>query len=162
MVRKVAEDAAEKKALDDIREFGHHVMLVGAGEDIPEFAYSIGLFETYGHPEVIILGLKFELAHVLINNIAYDIKNGKRWVSNEFHEGVLDDFLCYFGYVPQEKYPDYVGWARWFYEGDDFPLLQCVYPTVLGKFPWDNDFPDDARYFCQILIDPPTGLEQPM
>jgi hypothetical protein len=106
------------------------------------------------HPEIII-GLKRELAHVLLNNMAYDIKNGKNYTVGEFHEGVLDDFLCYFGEVPKSEYKETVGWAIWFYEGVDFPLIQCVYPTVGGKFAWEKDFPEDARFFCKMLIEPP-------
>lgn len=77
----IAEDKFEQKALDDIREYGHHVMLVGDSDEVPAFAYSIGLFETYVHPEIIILGLRSDLAHLLLNNMAHDIKNGKTFTS---------------------------------------------------------------------------------
>ena len=151
----IAADKFEQKALDDIREYGHHVMLVGDSDEVPAFAYSIGLFETYVHPEIIILGLRSDLAQLLLNNMAHDIKNGKTYDAGEFHEDVLDNFVCYFGEVPQDKYKDHVGWATWFYEGCNFPLIQCVYPTVEGKFPWDKDFPAEARFYCQMLIEPP-------
>ena len=87
--------------------------------------------------------------------MAYDIKNGKNFTVGEFHEGVIDDFLCYFGEVPKSEYKEFVGWAIWFYDGYDFPLVQCVYPTVGGKFVWDKDFPEDARFSCKILVELP-------
>ncbi len=152
---KIAKDDAERKALANIKKHGLHVMHVFGDEKNPPFSYSVGLFENYLHPEIVIIGLKYELAHVLLNNMAHDIKNGKNFTAKEFHEGVLDDFLCYFGEVPKTDYKEYVGWAIWFYEGYDFPLLQCVYPTVKGKFPWEKDFPEDARFFCKMLIEPP-------
>ncbi len=155
MTVKIAKDQGEQKAIDDIREYGLHIISVAEDEAGPGFAYSIGLFENYAHPEVIIIGLRQSLAHTLLNNMASDIKAGKTFTAGDFHEGVLDDFLCYFGEVPRKHFHDYVGWARWFYEGDNFPLLQCVYPTVAGKFPWEKDFPEDARWFCQMLTDPP-------
>ena len=142
---KKAKDELEQKALDDIRKHGLHVIGVAEDDKGPGFVYSIGLFENYAHPEVIIIGLRQSLAHLLLNNMAHVIKNRRTFVGGEFHDDVLDDFLCYFGEVPRSKYRDYVGWARCFYEGDDFPLLQCVYPTVSGKFPWEPDFPEDAR-----------------
>jgi hypothetical protein len=155
MSEKIANDDAEQKTLDDIREYGLHIMNVFEDESGPGFAYTIGLFENYAHPEIIIVGLRESLAHILLNNMAFDIKEGKTYSAGTFHENVLDDFLCYFGEVPRGYFHDYVGWARWFYEGDNFPLLQCVYPTVLGKFPWEKDFPEDARWFCPMLTDPP-------
>ena len=155
MVVKIAKDKGEQKALDDIREYGLHVISVFEDERGPAFAYSIGLFENYAHPEIIIIGLKQPLAHTLLNNMAFDIKEGKTFSTGEFHEDVLEDFLCYFGDVPKSHYPDYAGWASWFYEGDNFPLLQCVYPTVQGIFPWEKNFPEDTRWLCPMLTEPP-------
>ncbi len=152
---RVAKDEAERKALDNIKKYGLHNVHVFGDEKNPPFSYSVGLFENYLHPEIVIIGLKYELAQVLLNNMAHDIKNGKNFTAGEFHEDVLDNFLCYFGEVPKSEYKEYVGWARWFYEGDDFPLVQCVYPTVKGKFAWEKDFPEDVRFFCRMLIDPP-------
>jgi hypothetical protein len=152
---KKAKDEHEQKTLDDISKHGLHVIGVAEDEEGPGFVYSIGLFENYAHPEVIIIGLKQSLGHNLLNDMANDIKQGKTFTAGDFHEDLLDDFLCYFGEVPRKHYREYVGWARWFYEGDNFPLLQCVYPTVSGKFPWEKDFPEDARWFCQMLVDPP-------
>ena len=152
---RVAKDEAERKALKNIKDYGLHVLHVFEDDDHPRFSYSVGLFETYLHPEIIIIGLKFELAHTLINNMAYEIKNGKNFTVGEFHEGVLDNYLCYFGEVPKSEYSEYVGWALWFYEGDNFRLTQCVYPTVSGKFAWEKDFPEDARFSCKLLIEPP-------
>jgi hypothetical protein len=155
MVQKVASDEPEQKCLDDIRKYGHHVVLVGDSDEGPGFAYSIGLFETYAHSEIILIGLKFELAHVLINNMAFDIKNGRKYKNGEFHEDVLDGYRCYFGDVPVSKYPDYVGWDLWYYDGPNFPLIQCVYPTVSGQYPWDDDFPAETRWHCPLLSNAP-------
>jgi len=153
--KRVAKDESEQKVLDDIREFGQHVLAVAEDDEGPGFVYSIGLFENYAHPEIIIIGLRQELAHLLINNIAFDIKEGKTFTPGEFHEGVLDDFLCYFAAVHPEHYRDFVGWARWYYGGDDFPLVQCIYPTTNGVFPWEKDFPENSKWSCQMLASPP-------
>lgn len=84
-----------------------------------------------------------------------DIKNGTTFTEGEYHEGVLDKFVCYFGEVPKKRFQNHVGWAIWFYEGKSFPLLQRVYSTVAGKFPWDKDFPEEVRFHCKLLIEPP-------
>jgi hypothetical protein len=148
-------DEAEKKAISNIKKYGLHIMHIMEDENNPQFSYSIGLYENYLHPEIIIIGLRHELAKVLLNNMAHDIKNGKIFTIGEYHEDVLDNFLCYFGEVSKSQYQDNVGWARWFYEGDNFPLIQCVYPTVKGKFPWDKDFPEEARFYCKLLTKSP-------
>jgi hypothetical protein len=152
---RIASDEHEQKCLDDIKGRGVHIVHVYEDEENPRFSYTVGLYHSYLHPEVIIIGLKFKLAHILLNNIAEDVKIGKNFTSGKFHEGVLDNFLCYFGSVPKMHYKEYVGWAIWFYEGNEFPLVQCVYPTISGKFVWEKDFPEDARFFCRLLTGEP-------
>jgi hypothetical protein len=153
---RTAKDKSEKKALSDIKNYGLHIVHVYEDEENPRFSYTVGLYENYLHPEILIIGLKQELAHVLLNNMAFEIKNGKNYTAGEFHEDVLDDFLCYFGEVSKTKYKEYVGWTIWFYEGYDFPLIQCVYPTIEGIFPWEKSLPDDAKFFMKMLIEPPS------
>ena len=152
---RAAKDEAERKAISDIKNYGLHIIYVFEDEAYPGFAYSIGLYENYLHPEIIIIGLKAEVSKVLLNNMAYDIKHGKNYNAGAFYEEVLDDYLCYFGEVPKSEYREHVGWALWFYKGTNFLLLQCVYPTVSGKFPWEKDFPEDARFFCPMLTPSP-------
>ncbi|MFC5742030.1 DUF4262 domain-containing protein [Dyella tabacisoli] len=60
-------DAAEKKRLDDIEKHGCHVIQVLAEDDCPPFSYSVGIEQSSGYPEVIIIGLKRELAHIMVN-----------------------------------------------------------------------------------------------
>ena len=33
-----------------------------------------------------------------------------------------------------------VGYARWFYEGDDFPVVQCIWPDKQQNYPWQSKF----------------------
>ncbi len=150
---------SDKKDLDrinaNIERSGCHIIQVLESEEHPTFSYTIGFYERFNHPEVIIIGLKGELSGVLLNNMAYEIERGRTFVNGEYHEGILDDFLCYFGDVPKSEYKDYVGWAMWFYKYSDFPLMQCVPPTVEGKFPWDKDFPEDAEFYFEVITTPP-------
>lgn len=83
MIIKKAADRFEQKALDDIRDHGLHIIGVAEDDEAPGFAYSIGLFENYAHPEIIIIGLKQDLAQLLLNNMAFDIKEGKTFAPGE-------------------------------------------------------------------------------
>ncbi len=152
---KKAKDRIEEKILSSIKNHGAYIAHVLGDEEHVRFSYTIGLYESYLHPEIIIIGLKHELSQILLSNMAYEIKEGKTFTTEEYHKGILDNFLCYFGDVPKSKYKEYVGLAIWFYEGYKFPLVQCVPPTVKGKFPWDKDFPNDARVFLQVITEIP-------
>ena len=54
-----AEDKHELKAIEDIRKHGVHILHVFDDEGKkPDFSYTVGLWHTHGHPEVLISGLK--------------------------------------------------------------------------------------------------------
>lgn len=139
----------------NIEKFGCQVMHVFEDEEHPPFSYTIGLYEKYNHPEIIIIGLKRELTQVLLDNMAYEIERERTFTNGEYHEGVLDNFACYFGEVPKKHYKEYVGRAIFFYDSLEFPLTQCVPPNVGGKFPWDKDFPEDAKFYLKVITNPP-------
>lgn len=146
-------DEGETKLIADIGQFGWHVLKVLEDDKGPGFAYSVGLFKTFKHPEIIIVGLKLDLAHILINNIGEDIKNGKHFQSGQSYTDILDDFKCLMLDVTKDNYKEYVGYGRWYYQGDNFPLLQCIYPTVKGIYPWETEWPSDIKDLQPILGD---------
>ena len=145
---------------DNIDKFGLNVRHVLAEDDLPPFSYSIGLFKSYGHPEIIMIGLKQQLAHILINNMAADIKNGKVFTPFKYEADILDDFNCYIIEVEKSNYDAHVGGAQQYYKGDGFPLLQCIYPTVKGIYPWEDEWPESMKDLQPILgsIDNPNQL----
>ena len=89
---RTAKDDAERKTLSDIKNHGLHIVHVFGDEENPRFSYTVGLFENYLHPEIIILGLKRELAQVLLNNMAYDIKMERIIQSENFMKACLTIF----------------------------------------------------------------------
>ncbi len=62
-------DDIDRKLLADIKEYGWHVIAVPEDEEGPAFAYSIGLFHSLQHAEVIVFGLDVRLMHEMINRI---------------------------------------------------------------------------------------------
>ena len=134
-------DNHEKERLvrDDIQRNGWSIIYVIDEEEVdPPFAYSVGLFEKLGHPEIIIVGTTEALASPVIDNMGYRIgEEGVRYENGRYYDGIIERFECYMHCVPKDCYPDYVGWDLWYYQSDAFPLLQCVYPCDGGLFPWD-------------------------
>lgn len=54
--QRIGNDVGEKKVLADINEYGWHVTNVIEDDDHPPWSFTIGLFETWNHPELIIVG----------------------------------------------------------------------------------------------------------
>jgi hypothetical protein len=144
-------NASEQKVLADVEKFGWHVILVPDDASGPGFAFTIGLFRTYRHPEVIVFGLPQALAHQLLNVIGNDVKSGTRVGAGDRSDKYLENASCAFLDFPLRGYEQFLGYARWFYEGDEFPALQCVWPDVAGHFPWEDAAADATRTRQPIL-----------
>src|SRR6266478_6840961 len=66
--------ADERKLVDDIENYGCHVIHVKPQQPIPGWSYTIGLYETLQQPELIVVGMKRDLAHYLLNEAACRMK----------------------------------------------------------------------------------------
>jgi hypothetical protein len=141
----VTEDDIERKLVSDIEEFGWHVIKIFEDDEGPAFAYSIGLFKNFSHPEIIVFGLDVNLMHRMINLVGEEVRQGRRFADDEAASGILEGYDVRFLNVASRHYHEHVGYARWFYTGDDFLLLQCLWPDKKGRFPTDPGFAKALR-----------------
>ncbi len=147
------EDEYDIAILADIERVGWSVIQVNPdnGDDTePLFSFSVGLLQTFDHPEIIMIGLSHESAGAIINEIGFVVENGERIKTGRVYEefaGVPVAFVI----VDKAHFKNYVGYAVWLYDGSDFPLLQCVWPLKSGHFPWDKGYDPAAARFQPLL-----------
>jgi hypothetical protein len=147
----------DAKVLADIQSYGWHVTKVftPGSEPGPVWAFSIGLFLSYCHPEVIIFGLNLDVCMALVNEIGRQVKAGKKYeVEGEYGDILAESYKCAFRFVQPSHYRDYLGYASWFYESDPFPTLQCFWPDKAGKFPWEEGCAPFVRDAQPLLFVP--------
>jgi hypothetical protein len=144
-------DRAEKKCLDDIEKYGCHIIHVFEEGELPPFSYSVGLERSIGRPELIIIGLRRELAHYMINEYCARARAGETFSPGMRAQGFLDDFDCEFRTVSPIHYEQYTGWDIWLYGGTNFRLLQLVYPSTTGAWPWDEDSGEAFQAWQPVL-----------
>jgi hypothetical protein len=150
----VPQDDGDRKVLADVARHGWAVLMIEEDDEGPAFAFSVGLFQTFGHPELLILGLAPPVAQPLVNALGEAIRSGRRFEAGGRCEGVASVPLALVA-VDERHYRDYLGYARWFYGGGAFPVLQCVWPDKKGAFPWEVGF--DGRFFRAQRILGPAG-----
>jgi hypothetical protein len=134
------EDDSDRKLLEDVRTVGWHLIGIEADEEGPAFVYSIGLTATYGHPELIMFGLPVETLFQVLNTLGGAIHAGARFGDGEETDQALDGYSLLFRQVELCHFREYLGYARWFYRGDRFDALQCVWPDSKGRYPSQPDF----------------------
>lgn len=150
-VRTIAKDASERKLLDDIAKYGWHGIHILAEGDQGPYLFTVGLFNTYQHPELLVYGLKREVAHQVIWNAVGGLPKGERLDLDKPTDELLEGYSCCFVEVPKATYYEYVGFARWYYYGNDFPLYQIVRPSRDGHFPWHAMASEEFRRIQPVL-----------
>jgi hypothetical protein len=137
-------DAEEKDAIEKIETYGWMVMNIKDEPGKSGWSYTIGMYETYGHPEIIIFGMSVDSRHSILNWIGKNIKEGKPFAAEQEHDWVLTEYGCWSKPVQKRWYYSLLGWARWFYQTkdqqDNFPCVQALWPDKHGKYPWDSEY----------------------
>jgi uncharacterized protein DUF4262 len=72
-------------------------------------------------------------------------------LTKQRYPGLIGEVECEFRPVDPKWIPQLMGWAVWYYEGTDFPVLQAVYPDLENRFPEDKAF---DKKFAQPLTQP--------
>ena len=134
------EGADDAKVLADVKEYGWHVVRIRARDELPGWAFSIGLYKNFTHPEIIVFGLDIDVAHSLINTVGDDVKAGKKFEIDGQYSDLIDTYSCTFKPVKSKWYDAFLGYANWFYDGIDYSVLQCVWPDKNHRYPWESDF----------------------
>ncbi len=155
MPNREASDPAEEKALADIEEYGCHILHVLEEGDDPPFSYSVGIEYKFGAPELIVVGLKREISQFIINEYCSRVRSGEAFQPGQRSSGFVEGFDCQFGAVHIDHYREHFGWDIWFYDGLDFRVMQLIYPTVEGIWPWDVEASEWFRAWQPLLERPP-------
>ncbi len=130
---------ADARVRADVETFGWHCVNVHPtpGDERPGFSYTIGLTETYDHPEIMIFGLG-EKAHALLTECTELIKKGTTFVPDKPNAEVLaGSYEVIFKRVRKECFEEYLGTALRFYKERPFEALIMFWPNKDRRFPWE-------------------------
>lgn len=146
------QDDYDRAVLGDIRRVGWSVIQVNPDKTNPGpfYSFSLGLYHTHQHPEVILIGLRHEVAGAIINSIGGVIAAGQKIVTGRTYNTFSNNPLA-FVEVDPAHYKEYVGYGLWLYGGPTFPMLQCVWPLKSGHFPWDEGYDPEGAAFQPLL-----------
>lgn len=137
-------DEAERNFVDGIRRHGWMQTHALDEEAKPGFSFTTGFGASIGHPEIIAFKIGKQVANEIFWVLYRCARNGKPVPRAVRTGGILPEDNAYVFPVARRHYPDYLGWSRWFYQGDDFECLQLVWPDEAGVFPWEDGF--DRKY----------------
>ena len=120
-------------------------------------SYSIGLFASFEHPEIVITGLPGDRAHKFINNIADEIKGGATFEADCRYGHLIEGYDVAFVRVRHDVYPEYFGRAIDYYADIAFPVVQMVWPDRHQHFPWQPECEAEIRKLQPVLGPQPNS-----
>lgn len=101
------------------------------------FSYTIGLYQLYKHPEILIFTASpLEEFLSVIQTLAENVENGFEYKDGETYDGIVKNYPIMFRAIDRKYYSDYLGTAIGFYKSKSFPALHCLFPDEEGRFPF--------------------------
>lgn len=140
-----------ERTISDIEKYGLSVIIIEATAYLPSFAYSIGLWQKYNHPEIICFGLSVQTLHTLINDVAELIKQGNVIETGRSYNDFFENGTAEFLKIDSRNIGDYFGTALDFYGVEDLPALQLIWTDRSNKFPWNEGFEVEFMYRQPLL-----------
>lgn len=141
----------EDKLSTDIKNFGWTVLLMPSTDYLPSFAYTVGLWKNYKHPELISFGLTTETLHLVLNDAAEIVRSGQRLEVNKTYDDFFENSKTEFIKVDSRNIDNYFGNAINFYSTEDFPALQLVWADRNDKLPWDKEYEKEFKWRQPLL-----------
>jgi uncharacterized protein DUF4262 len=130
-------DEVDQRVSLDIARHGWHVVLVPPEADSPGWAHSIGLWQRFEHPELLVFGSEPRQLGALLNELGERVRGGRRFEAGAEEPGVLSGLPFAFRAVAPRWMNVFLGNAAWHYRSERFPALQGFWPDRGGRFPWD-------------------------
>ncbi len=128
----------QKQILVDIAEVGVHIVHVQKSAAWPLHSYSVGLTHSFQQPEVIVFGLPADAATSLIDSVADEAGDGRRFEPGSQHDGLLHNYPVRFATVSSARVAELMPKAAWA-NGGDVAAVQLVWPDKQGRWPWQDD-----------------------
>jgi uncharacterized protein DUF4262 len=116
------------------------------GQVGPTFAYTIGLIQRGCAAEVLVSGLPITLLQKILNQIAASMLNGNGMppTSWELPGNGERTYTMKPVFVTRTEEPLVPLMAMRYYQRPGVPIIQYVWPSEDGSYPWDPQWPYDA------------------
>ena len=150
--QSLTHDDLSKIVSTNVCDYGWHGVNVIEDDGHPPWSYTIGLYETYGFPELIILGRSRATAHHILATIANRLEKGETPDLKSPAVNLIPGVCCLYREVLHRYYADYVGFSLWFYRKRKFPMYQIVWPNCDGIYPWQSNASRAFKEWQPVLV----------
>lgn len=153
--------AVDESVRETIGEYGWTLFQVPGKSSLlpwfrkPPWAYTVGLFHTYGQPEIVIVGVEGPIASRILQDFKDRIKDGETLETGKEYLEFLESHNCVFRPADRSHYRKRLEAATAFYGEREFPAVQLVWSDPQGRYPWDrgSEFEKRLKGFQPLLFE---------
>jgi Domain of unknown function (DUF4262) len=146
----------------NIAKFGCHVISVFDAKQVdPTFTYSIGIQACTGAPEVIIIGLSTKLGHSMVNEYNNRLRKGVTLQRGTLYDDFIEGFGIYVEPANPLLYAAYMRGCDRYYRGTTYDVVQLIYPTTSGVWPWQREASESFKAMQPLLGKLPPDYDVP-
>lgn len=132
-------DGAQREFATVVADRGWTVLAVDAVGSTPAWVFTLGLWHTFGHPDLAMFGLLRPDMEAWLDTMVEQVQAGEFLVPDEARSGVLPNHPVIARPIDPSWYEDLLWFAPWFGQRLPMPYLQLVWPDRYGHFPWDEE-----------------------
>lgn len=137
----ISKDSFFEKIDSLVRREGFAFLCIGQDVDAPPYAYTVGLTETYGCPELLIFGVGQQTAGPVFHAVVDKIKAGARFSNGDVLLDVLSVPCAMKAVSAEAALPFALNVASRYKDTAQVPAFQqLVYPDKAGVFPWEAGY----------------------
>lgn len=152
--RSLELSAEDESTINHVETFGCSIIHIEENSAGPGWSFTLGVFDTTGRPEIIVVGLKNETAQHLLHEAAKLLRAGVDLTQGR-HRDLIGNVECEFRPLDPKWAKHLMGWTNWYYRGEGYPVLQAIYPDLQNRFPEDTEF---DKKFEQPLMQPNAAM----
>ncbi len=134
-------DMILKQLSDCIEQNGYTCMMEFNGGVMNKTFYSIGLWHTFSHPEIVITGMQTNYCQEILYNMVHDIKKGAVVEPNTINYDIIVDtdtdkpFRTAFIHTTDSYREKELSFANMFYFEREYQAVQFIWPDKEGVLP---------------------------
>jgi hypothetical protein len=118
--------------------------------ELPSYAYSAGIEESWCHPELVVFGLDYDLSTLLLTETAKLIRGGASFAGQNGH-CQIGDINVRFLEVPVASAMQYLHETTAYYGEKTFRVLQMLWADEQGRFPLEHQCSDEVKRIQPVL-----------
>jgi hypothetical protein len=146
-----ADEALRRWILDTANRHGGAVIQVAGDESGAPYAFTAGLWRTFGRPEALVIGLPPPVAAAVLGNYVQRVVAGESFRPGALYEKFLEGLQVTFERIASRFHASWMGSLYLLHPQGNFAAMQLLVPLPGPIWPWWEEAPEGFPEYQPVL-----------